>query len=225
MKIKPPIINYKKKKYLIIILGRNPLAFNPIKMRPQTRKRVSDLIPSGLKVDKVIGPFSSRDLTDPPTIIVEGIDLVKITEPSGLNLGGNGSDLIASDRLNQKLGLVISLQKVLVFYHEQVFPQLRHHRGCVVGPHEAWLFAAYFNLVPSLKRHRWIQQTRSGFGLNLELKKKKEQSTVSLSCDVSRWYQLRERGFYRELSGMRVVNIYIYIFGFWDYLFIYLLGD
>lgn len=142
-------------------LGRNPLALNPIKMRPQAIKRVSDLIPCGFEEDEVVGALFPRDLSDPPAIVVEGIDLVEVAEPGGHDPGWrHGSDLVVADGLDQGLGVVTLLHEVLVLDHEQVLSRLRDHRGRVVRPHEPRFFAAHFDLVPSAKRHRSISQGR-----------------------------------------------------------------
>ncbi|OMP03375.1 hypothetical protein CCACVL1_02450 [Corchorus capsularis] len=128
--------------------GKNPAIAAPFKVPSESRDRVSNLITEGFKIDRIVETINSGDNPDPPAIIVESIDLVKVRVKAGsfpLDSWWHWSDLVGRSSLNQQLSIIFD--KVFVSNLVRTILQFRDYRGFIVRAYKTFIFAAHFNFI------------------------------------------------------------------------------
>nr|GLL33455.1 DUF724 domain-containing protein 3 [Ipomoea trifida] len=113
-----------------------------------------NLLAEILEVDIITVPDFLGDLTDPPTVIVEGVHYLVHVEKGGLHLRRLRPDLCEENVLRQWGGKVVRHQILVLNYVDITGGQLTHHRRLVVGSHEAFIVARHLHRIASLKKNK-----------------------------------------------------------------------
>lgn len=132
-------------------LRQNPLAADPIVMNPELRERVSDLLVCGGEIHEIgVGAIFSSDNADPPTIVVESIDLLVSRKPPNRDGGRQRTKLLGVHSLSQKLGLVV-FEQGLVLDDVEAIIELRNHLRFVVRSMKPVFLDGDFHALASAK--------------------------------------------------------------------------
>jgi len=135
------------------------LAVEPLLVNPNCGGGVRDLLVSGGEINVVVVIVDlAGDLTDPPAVVVKGVDALAAGEGGGGGEGRRlGAELIGEEGLSEGLGPVV-LQQRVVAYDVEAVVEARHDGGEVVRADEALLVAAHLHLVAVAEIHllpRW----------------------------------------------------------------------
>nr|GMD37775.1 pyruvate kinase, cytosolic isozyme [Ipomoea batatas] len=128
-----------------------PGVMNPIMMDSDIIFVIKNLLAVILEVDIITVLYFSGDLTDPPTVIVEGVHYLVHVEKGGLHLRRLRPDLFEWNVLRQLGGRVVRHQIVVLNYVHIAGGQLTHHRRLIVGSHEAFIVARHFHHITNPK--------------------------------------------------------------------------
>nr|GMD14776.1 mitochondrial import inner membrane translocase subunit TIM17-2-like [Ipomoea batatas] len=118
---------------------------NPIMMDSDMIFVIKILLVEILEVDIITVLHFPGDLTDPPTVIVEGVHYLVHVEKGGLHLRRLRPDLIEWNVLRQWGEKVVCHQILVLNYVDIAGDQLTHHRRLVVGSHEAFIVARHLH--------------------------------------------------------------------------------